>query len=557
METDSKLNKTEVSSAGLNSVSAGTFAEKDVTSVEDGAPSGPTFYDSSLGAVTLSSKGNVDASCPEGKFDRESIGEPGLYFPPTSSYSYHYPGFLGSCAQVDNPGYSRVDGYHTSMVSENGSVVYYVPSYNTYTSGTVGVDGQSVGQQPYYPAYGYVQPHLSYGCDATYVADGPNASGVGNRRYGSSSATLAKSRDINAINNKYSKSIPGEKIRTFGKGYHPVGKLSSFTGQKQGSNPRNELMNHRQDGRLWNEADRIRAGYRFNGNGDYYALMELPRGPRASNRSPTLEASIMKQDCGSFIHRDRYNLPNFEIEYSDAKFYVIKSYSEDDIHKSIKYDVWSSTPRGNKKLDAAFHDAEKKSSDAGMKCPIFLFFSVNGSGQFVGLAEMVGQVDFNKDMGFWRVDKWHGFFPVKWHVIKDIPNHQLRHIILENDENSSVTFSRDTQEVGLKQGLQMLNIFKSYAAKSSLLDDFDFYENREKSLNAKKGRKPGTLQMEEYENMSLSKHGSTGGKLEQGKNSTDTSSLVKLAKNLSIHEPNSKISTKSTKRSIPVVAPEP
>lgn len=60
---------------------------------------------------------------------------------------------------------------------------------------------------------------------------------------------------------------------------------------------------------------------------------------------------------------------------------------------------------------------------------------------------MIGEVDFNKDMDFWQVDKWSGFFPVKWHIIKDIPNTQLRHIILENNDNRPVTFTRDSQEV--------------------------------------------------------------------------------------------------------------
>lgn len=84
-----------------------------------------------------------------------------------------------------------------------------------------------------------------------------------------------------------------------------------------------------------------------------------------------------------------------------------------------------------------------------------LFFSqyfvpwiqVNASGQFCGVAEMVGRVDFNKNMDFWQQDKWNGYFPVKWHIIKDVPNPQLRHIILENNENKPVTNSRDTQEV--------------------------------------------------------------------------------------------------------------
>lgn len=72
---------------------------------------------------------------------------------------------------------------------------------------------------------------------------------------------------------------------------------------------------------------------------------------------------------------------------------------------------------------------------------------VNASGQFCGVAEMTGPVDFHRDMDFWQQDKWSGSFPVKWHFIKDLPNPNFRHIILENNENKPVTNSRDTQEV--------------------------------------------------------------------------------------------------------------
>lgn len=128
---------------------------------------------------------------------------------------------------------------------------------------------------------------------------------------------------------------------------------------------------------------------------------------------------------------------------------------------------------------------------------------------------MIGPVDYEKNMDFWQLDKWNGFFPVKWHIVKDVPNTLLRHIILENNDNRPVTYTRDTQEVfifrfyyyccsflftkptclmlscisfqvGLKQGLEMLEIFKSYSAKTSLLDDLSFYENREKLIKAKR-----------------------------------------------------------------------
>ncbi|GMI79252.1 evolutionarily conserved C-terminal region 2 [Hibiscus trionum] len=181
---------------------------------------------------------------------------------------------------------------------------------------------------------------------------------------------------------------------------------------------------------------------------------------------------------------EQYNKEDFPESYSDAKFFVIKSYSEDDVHKSIKYNVWASTSNGNKKLDAAFREAKEKSDG----CPVFLLFSVNTSGQFVGLAEMTGPIDFNKTVEYWQQDKWTGCFPVKWHIVKDVPNTSLRHIILKNNENKPVTNSRDTQEVNFEQGIQILKIFKEHSSKTCILDDFEFYETRQKIIQEKKAK---------------------------------------------------------------------
>ncbi|KAL8217274.1 hypothetical protein R6Q57_024111 [Mikania cordata] len=180
----------------------------------------------------------------------------------------------------------------------------------------------------------------------------------------------------------------------------------------------------------------------------------------------------------------QYNQTEFPETYTDAKFFIIKSYSEDDVHKSVKYSVWSSTQNGNKKLDAAYQEAQQKPE----KCPIFLLFSVNTSGQFVGVAEMVGPVDFNKNLEYWQQDKWVGYFPVKWHIIKDVPNSLLKHIILQYNENKPVTNSRDTQEVKLEQGLQMIKVFKDHSSKQCILDDFEFYEERQKRIQEKKAK---------------------------------------------------------------------
>ncbi|KAL9251908.1 YTH domain-containing protein [Drosera capensis] len=239
----------------------------------------------------------------------------------------------------------------------------------------------------------------------------------------------------------------------------------------------------------------------FNSGNDVDGMNELSKGPRTkSSKNQTVAPTSFavegesneskgdhdnrKDNLDAVLETETYSRPDFTETYADAKFFIIKSYSEDDVHKSIKYSVWSSTPNGNKKLDAAYQEAQAKPDG----CPVFLFFSVNTSGQFVGMAEMVGPVDFHKNVEYWQQDKWNGCFPVKWHIVKDVPNTLLKHITLEYNENKSVTNSRDTQEVELEEGLQMLKIFKDHVSDTSILVDFEFYEERQKNIQEKKAK---------------------------------------------------------------------
>ncbi|XP_044472043.1 YTH domain-containing protein ECT4 isoform X2 [Mangifera indica] len=215
------------------------------------------------------------------------------------------------------------------------------------------------------------------------------------------------------------------------------------------------------------------------------------RGPRFSKvkgKGTSEQSSSSSNSKNNFtglqINLELYNQPDFVTEYENAKFFIIKSFSEDNIHKSIKHNVWASTPHGNKKLDAAYHEANKTSGSF----PIFLLFSVNASGHFCGVAEMAGPVDFEKDADYWQQDRWSGQFPVKWHIIKDVPNNRFRHLLLENNDNKPVTHSRDSQEVKLEWGIEMLKIFKEHDARTCILEDFDFYDERERSLKERRAR---------------------------------------------------------------------
>ena len=189
-----------------------------------------------------------------------------------------------------------------------------------------------------------------------------------------------------------------------------------------------------------------------------------------SSKSSSNKGSSQSDLVGKL--KSEKNPSDFSMNISNARFFVIKSYAEDDIHRSIKYNIWTSTEHGNRRLDQAFREQKGKG-------PVYLLFSVNGSGHFCGVAQMMSEVDFATITGVWAQDKWKGSFEVKWIYVKDVPNSQLRHIRLENNENKPVTNSRDTQEVPLAKAKQVIKIVHNFQHKTSIFDDFDHYEKKQ------------------------------------------------------------------------------
>ncbi|KAL6845414.1 hypothetical protein ACP4OV_024909 [Aristida adscensionis] len=504
---------------------------------------------SSSDAISCISSGDTTSTVKESEMNQEaSVGDQGMYY-----YGYYYP---GSYSGWDENGYfvgfNGLEMHPAVVQADNGSYLCYFPgyengyaSYSPVVSGAVtGMDGQYISKEPYYStaipmqdpsspgifaqpiAYG---PELvpAYTWDPSYVlVDGVQGHPVGvhqtsfpaRNKYPSNKHAVPSSKAYrgakstadsvkgsssaldsvpsSANSNPASKGVNKASGASITKGYLPS---SKFVNSNQGKN--SLYRNLKENGRSWNINEKLKARSKLNGHDDCDISNEnnhIENSKHSVSPQADLVGLSSAHDTSDStpspvtMTKDAYNLPDFVTKYEQALFFVIKSYSEDDIHKSIKYNVWASTPNGNKRLDSAYRLAQERMAEKGTKCPVFLFFSVNASGQFCGVAEMVGPVDFNRNMNFWQQDKWNGFFPVKWHIIKDVPNPQFRHIILENNENKPVTNSRDTQEIRFPQGTEMLNIFKNFSCKTSILDDFDFYENRQKVMQDRRG-KPFTI----------------------------------------------------------------
>ncbi|KAJ3293772.1 hypothetical protein HK104_004207 [Borealophlyctis nickersoniae] len=255
---------------------------------------------------------------------------------------------------------------------------------------------------------------------------------------------------------------------------------------------------------------------------------QKPQQKPALQRSPKSEQE--RQRVNEMLAARGLNPPLFNCRVPNARYFVIKSYTEEDVHKSLKYSIWTSTEIGNRRLNSAFLSSPpatltSASSTAAAttpdRGPIYLFFSVNASGHFCGVAEMVTQVDWSRDSEVWAATgpatapgaglggansveqtgtqddtppartqiqpqpqhghkKWKGSFRVKWIFVKDVPNAALRHLRVVTNENKPVTNSRDTQELSSEIGREVMRIFAEYRSKTCLLDDWEVWEKRER-----------------------------------------------------------------------------
>ncbi|ONM19484.1 hypothetical protein ZEAMMB73_Zm00001d004726, partial [Zea mays] len=140
----------------------------------------------------------------------------------------------------------------------------------------------------------------------------------------------------------------------------------------------------RSDLRKWAAAEKFQPSSKSSGhlNATGQKAHSLVDSEKPSNQRPavivkshTTRLPVGNPDGTIIIRTDQYNIDDLRIDYMYAKFFVIKSIGEADVHKSIKYGVWSSSSSGNSKLDSAFRDADRISRRHSTKCPVFLFFS--------------------------------------------------------------------------------------------------------------------------------------------------------------------------------------
>ncbi|KAF6169617.1 hypothetical protein GIB67_004009 [Kingdonia uniflora] len=194
--------------------------------------------------------------------------------------------------------------------------------------------------QPYFPSSDYP---ISYGSSW-------NTKSFGDAQ--TSAAVNPKSNaSVASVRSKGSKPV---KMN----GCYPYGEFSSFPNNGQGYFSQYGHINYRTNSQNWAGNDRFKLRENLGRKNEFQAFTELNCGTRSLIGNAALKPSVEKDELGLSVQKDHYNLKDFQTHYENAKFFVIKSYSEDNVHKSIKHNVWSSTVNGHANLNTAFPEAE-------------------------------------------------------------------------------------------------------------------------------------------------------------------------------------------------------
>eukprot|EP01017_Pseudomicrothorax_dubius_P033858 TRINITY_DN4583_c0_g1_i11.p2 TRINITY_DN4583_c0_g1~~TRINITY_DN4583_c0_g1_i11.p2 ORF type:complete len:370 (+),score=70.40 TRINITY_DN4583_c0_g1_i11:146-1255(+) len=168
----------------------------------------------------------------------------------------------------------------------------------------------------------------------------------------------------------------------------------------------------------------------------------------------------------SFPSLKRLEVPPSDGVLTNAQYFILTSNTEQDLHKAIKYGVWTSTPRTNKVLSSEFQEAKKNIQN------VFIFFSMKDTNKIMGVAEMKGDVDYYESFTYWAEPlKWFGQFELEWLYVKDLSLEEVGDLITRRD-------TKDGRKLDPEVGMKIVKRFmdKPFTVKDTLFNYFEYLD---------------------------------------------------------------------------------
>ncbi|CAI5742440.1 unnamed protein product [Peronospora destructor] len=209
--------------------------------------------------------------------------------------------------------------------------------------------------------------------------------------------------------------------------------------------------------------------------------MKKKRRPNLAPRYTKLEVADATEEQHAMVTQQA-ELVREVFTSTTCRCFVLKSFSEANFHKSLKFGIWSTTRLHTALLGRIFK------SDLTAVRPVLFFFSVCETKHFNGIAQMTSGVQTNSQFQLWEKLKYEGFFHIEWLLVKDVPNYVFTGVKMSNTPSKkSITSCRDCEEVLFEEANEFLSIFIQFDSRSSAWDDFAHYDELQTKLEHKRG----------------------------------------------------------------------
>ncbi|EDO08194.1 YT521-B-like family protein [Babesia bovis T2Bo] len=168
-------------------------------------------------------------------------------------------------------------------------------------------------------------------------------------------------------------------------------------------------------------------------------------------------------DLGEYSHKNvDHNKAKSIYEHGVNVYYIVKSFSDQNVRAALIHNVWATTPKNEVILDKAYQKGGN----------VILVFSINGSSRFIGYALMQsrpGHASFNESVFFMaNGNKFNGkHFDILWIRVIDLPFTACAKLKNSLNEYKPVKLARDGQEIDKTTGKALCIIFEEHYTKCS------------------------------------------------------------------------------------------
>lgn len=164
--------------------------------------------------------------------------------------------------------------------------------------------------------------------------------------------------------------------------------------------------------------------------------------------------------------------------FQSGNFFVIRSKKIDDIHKAVKYGVWTSSQHNNQKIQETFVAGKMYNR------PTFFFFTYLNAPGFVGLAILDGMQLDREFPFFGEIGRWVGIMFMRWIFLRDVLFDEIAELkeTNHNGEYRRMNEMTDGSRLSPINALRIIELMNTPRPVSHVFEKFPNYDFQEKKM---------------------------------------------------------------------------